>query len=141
VVSPLDAARRLSAASVNLLLLRAEFASLELAQARAQVMRWLSLALAAMVLVLLALLAVSALFVVLLWPRLDWAALLVLGLVYALGAVLVMRRLQREMAEAPPLLAETLTELRKDGDALVGRDSAAGAPPSPSGAREARESP
>lgn len=138
MVSPLDAVRRLSAASVNLLLLRAEFASLELAQARAQVMRWFVLALAAMVLALLALVAASALFVVLLWPRLDWMALLVLGVAYAMGAVLVMRRLQREMAEAPPLLVETLTELRKDRDALVGGDSAAEASRNGSGRRESR---
>jgi uncharacterized membrane protein YqjE len=138
VASPLDAVRRLSAASVNLLLSRAEFASLELAQARAQIMRWFALALAAMMLVLLALVAASALFVVLAWPRLDWVALLLLGLVYTLGAVLVMRRLQREMAETPPLLAETLAEVRKDRDAFVGRDSGAGDPRSNS---ETRESP
>lgn len=139
MVSPLDAVRRLSAASVNLLLLRAEFASLELAQARAQVMRWFVLALAAMALALLALVAASALFVVVMWPRLNWATLLVLGAAYALGALLVMRRLQRELAEAPPLLAETLIELRKDRDALAGRDAAAGA--SRSSGSEARESP
>lgn len=121
MASPLDAIRRLSAASLNLLLSRGEFASLELAQARAQIMRWFALALAAMMLVLLALIAASALFVVALWPRLDWLSLLLLGVAYAVGAVLVMRRLQREMAEAPPLLAGTLHELRKDRDAFVGR--------------------
>jgi uncharacterized membrane protein YqjE len=138
MASPFDAVRRLSVATVNLLLLRAEFASLELAQARAQIMRWFALALAAMTLVLLALIAASALFIVLAWPRLDWGALLLLGLAYALGAVLVMRRLQREMVEAPPLLAETLAELKQDRDAFVGRDPAAG---DPRGGSETRESP
>ncbi len=138
MASPFDAVRRLSTATVNLLLLRAEFASLELAQARAQIMRWFALALAAMMLVLLALIAASALFIVLAWPRLDWVALLLLGLAYALGAVLVMRRLQREMVEAPPLLAETLAELKQDRDAFVGRDAGAG---EPRGDSETRESP
>jgi uncharacterized membrane protein YqjE len=57
-------------------------------------------------------------------------------LAYSLGAVLVMRRLQREMAEAPPLLAETLSELRKDRDAFVDRDSGAGEPRSGSETQE-----
>lgn len=120
MASPVDALRRLSAASVNLLLSRAEFASVELAQARAQLMRWLLLALAALLLALLGLLAATALFVAVLWPVLGWVALLLPAIVYLAGAVFVFQRLQREVDDAPPLLSDTLQELAKDRDAFRG---------------------
>jgi uncharacterized membrane protein YqjE len=119
--SPLDAVRRLSAATVNLLLARAEFATLELAQARAQLIRWVALALVGMALALLALVVGSVLLVIVLWPRYEWATLVVLTLVYAIAAVLVLRRLMREVASAPPVLSETLHELSNDRDVFVGR--------------------
>lgn len=121
MASPLDAVRRLSASSLNLLLTRAQFASVELAQARAQLMRWFGLALAGAVLALLALMAVSALLVIVLWERAGAATLLALALLYALAGYLVVRRMQREVHDAPPLLAETLAELAKDRDAILGR--------------------
>ena len=121
MASPLDAVRRLSASSLNLFLTRAQFAAVELAQARAQIMRWLGLALAGTVLGLMALIAVSALAVILLWDRAGAATLFVLALVYAIGAYALVRIVQRELREAPPLLADTLAELGKDRDALLGR--------------------
>ncbi len=126
MASPIDALRRLSAASVNLLLSRAEFASVELAQARAQLMHWLLLALGALLLALLGLLAATALFVALLWPVLGWVSLLLPAIAYLLGAVWVFLRLQREIEDAPPLLSDTLQELAKDRDAF--RGMAVGAP-------------
>ncbi len=119
--SPLDAVRRLSASSLNLLLTRAQFASVELAQARAQIMRWVGLALAGAVLALLALMALSALLVVVFWEQGGPWTLLALGLLYALAGYLVVRRMQHEVHEAPPLLADTLAELARDRDAIVGR--------------------
>lgn len=131
VTSPFDALRRLSAASVGLLLTRAEFASLELAQSRAQLMRWLGMALAVAVLALLSLMAASALLVGLLWSRWGWGTLLLLALAYLLGAAWLVRRLQREIAVAPPLLAQTLQELSRDREALLPEDKAAAAGPPP----------
>lgn len=119
--SPLDAVRRLSAATVNLLLSRAEFASLELAQARAQILRWFTLSLLVMVLLLLALIIGSALLTVALWPHFGWATLAVLFGVYALGAWLVLRKLLGEVSAAPPVLSETLQELSNDRDVFVAR--------------------
>ncbi len=119
--SPLDAVRRLSAATVNLLLSRAEFASLELAQARAQVLRWFTLSLLVMVLLLLTLIIGSALLTVALWPQLGWITLAVLLAVYALGAWLVLRKLMGEVAAAPPVLSETLHELSNDRDVFIAR--------------------
>ena len=118
MASPLDAVRRLSAATANLLLSRAEFASLELAQTRAQFIRWVALSLFAMVLLLLALIAGSALLTVALWPRYGWVTLAVLFAAYALGAWWVLRKLTGEISAAPPVLAETLRELSNDRDAM-----------------------
>ena len=119
MASPLDAVRRLSAASVDLLLSRAEFASLELAQTRVQLIRWVALALFAMALVLLALIAGSALLTVALWPHYGWITLAVLLAVYVIGAVLVFRKLTGEISAAPPVLSATLRELSNDRDAFL----------------------
>lgn len=135
MATPLDAVRRLSAASLNLLLTRAQFASVELAQSRAQLMRWLGFALIAAVFALLALIAASALAVIVLWERAGALTLLVLALLYAAVGVAVVRRLQRETREAPPLLAETLGELAKDRDAILGGSAADDEAASPGAAR------
>lgn len=119
--SPLDAVRRLSAATVNLLLSRAEFASLELAQARAQVLRWFALSLLVMVLLLLTLIIGSALLTVALWPQFGWITLAILLAVYGLSAWLVFRKLMSEVSAAPPVLSETLQELSNDRDVFVAR--------------------
>ncbi len=119
--SPLDAVRRLLAATANLLLSRAEFASLELAQARAQILRWFTLSLLVMVLLLLTLIIGSALLTVALWPQLGWVTLAILLAVYALGAALALRKLMGEVTAAPPVLSQTLQELSNDRDVFVAR--------------------
>lgn len=119
MASPLHSVRRLVAATVNLLVSRAEFASLELAQTRGQMLRWVVLALLAMVLLLLALIAGSALLTVALWPDYGWITLAVLFAIYALGAGWVFRTLTVEISKAPPVLAETLRELSRDRDTLL----------------------
>ncbi len=119
MASPLDAVRRLSAATVSLLLSRAEFASLELAQSRTQLIRWVVLALFAMVLVLLALITGSVLLTLVLWPRYGWATLAVLFAIYVIGAWWVFRSLTAEVSAAPPVLSETLRELSNDRDAFL----------------------
>ncbi len=119
--SPLSAVRRLSAATVNLLLSRAEFASLELAQTRAQIVRWLALLALGMLLLLLALIVGSALLAVVLWPHYGWVTLAVLFGVYAIGAWMVFGKLTGEVSAAPPVLSETLRELSNDRDVFVSR--------------------
>lgn len=130
MTAPLDALRRLSASSLNLLFTRAQFASLELAQSRAQLMRWLGLALMVAVAALLTMMSASALLVILLWESAGPLTLAALAFAYAAIGVIVWRRLQRELRDAPPLLAQTLAELAQDRDALLGRaageDSPAG---------------
>lgn len=118
MASPLDAMRRLPAALVTLLLSRAEFASLELAEARTRFLRWIVLALIGAVLAMLALMVASALLTVALWPRFGWGTLAVLAVVYTVLALWVFRTLAVEHASTPPLLSETLRELASDRDAV-----------------------
>lgn len=129
--SPLGAVRRLTAAAANLLLLRAEFAAVELAQARAQLLRWFALALCAALLALLGLLALGALFVYALWPLIGPWALVAPAAAALLIAALVLQRLRREVTEAPPLFAETLHELGRDRDALCAAGSGTDDAPEP----------
>lgn len=109
--------RRLLASASSLLLTRAEFASLELAQARGQAVRWFVLALAIAVLTLMTLLVLSALLVVVLWESLGWITLAVLLALYGGLAAWGLVTLRREVSEAPPVLDETLRELRNDREA------------------------
>lgn len=111
--------RRLLASASSLMLTRAEFASLELAQARGQVVRWLVLALAIAVLALMTLLVLSALLVVVLWDALGWVTLAVLLALYGGLAAWGLLTLRREVSQAPPVLDETLRELRNDREALM----------------------
>jgi uncharacterized membrane protein YqjE len=110
--------RRLARAGAALLVARAEFASVELALARAQLMRWLLLALLALLLGLLGLLSLTALVVLMLWPVLGWGALPLVAVGYIGAGALVVRRLLNDLDTAPPLLQETLQELKRDRAAL-----------------------
>lgn len=121
---PLHALRRIGARSATLLLSRAEFAALELAQARGQLMRWLMLTLAAAVVLQLALIAGAAALAALLWDRFGPFTLVALFLLFGGAGVLLVMQVRREIAATPPLLAETLAELGKDRDALFGGESA-----------------
>lgn len=125
-MSTFAAVRRLVGSAWSLVLTRAEFASVELSLARGQLLRWIALTLLAMLLALLALLALSALVVLVLWERLGVASVALLVVVYAAAAAIVWRRVQRELDEAPPLLAETFAELRQDRDALWAEPVAGG---------------
>ena len=129
-MSTFAALRRLVGSAWSLALTRAEFASVELSLARAQLLRWIALTLLSALLAVLALLALSALVVMVLWERLGVGSVGLLVIVYAVAALFVWRRVQRELADAPPLLAETFAELRQDRDALwvepAGRGEEAG---------------
>ena len=118
MASSIDALRRLPAALVTLLLSRVEFASLELAEARSRFLRWIVLALLGAVLAMLALIVISALLTVALWPHFGWGTLVALALVYTLLAAWIFRTLAVEHAASPPLLSETLRELANDRDAV-----------------------
>ena len=117
---PVEALRRVAGRSLALLLSRAEFATLELTEARSRLMRWLLFALVSAAVLQLALLAIAAAVTAALWDRFGALTLVVLALLFATAGGIVLARLRREIAAAPPLLSETLTELGKDRDAVFG---------------------
>jgi uncharacterized membrane protein YqjE len=116
--------RRAAAAAGSLLLARAEFAAVELTQAGTTAVRWMLTALVVATLVMGALIAIGAAVALALWERFGWYPVALLGLLYALSAWLLARRLLREMRTTPPVFAQTLAELARDREALFGRGPA-----------------
>ena len=111
--------RRAARAASSLLLARAEFAAVELAQSGTDALHWLLWALGATALLAL-------------WPQCGWYSLGLLTLVYALITGYVVHRLRRALRARPPLLAQTLAELATDREALFGHHGPeAGAEPKP----------
>ena len=128
----MSAMRRAARAASLLLLARAEFAAVELAQSGADALHWLLWALGATALLALTLIAGTAAVVLALWPQCGWYSLGLLTLVYAAVTVYVMYRLRRALHARPPLLAETLAELAKDREAVFGHPGPeAGSEPKP----------
>ena len=120
MASPLQSLRRVSTAALNLLMSRAEFASLELAEARVQLLRWFLRGLLAMLLIVFAVATATALLVALLWPQLGPWSLLGFAVLYAGIALGMLGGLKREIDTAPAPLAETLRQLAEDRRAIFG---------------------
>jgi uncharacterized membrane protein YqjE len=120
-VGLIGSVRAMIAQVVTLFATRGELAALELADARDRAMRWLVLVMVAAVLLLAALMTVSLWVAAIFWdgPR-GWA-LGLLALAYAIAGFVAVSVFRREVAGAPPLLAQTRAELEKDRDALRGR--------------------
>jgi uncharacterized membrane protein YqjE len=113
--------RELVAHSASLLATRGELAALELQDARDRLLRWAALALAAAVLLLAALLSLSIWVAAVFWDGPRELAVGLLLLIYAAAGLLMLRSLRRNIAAAPPLLAQTRAELQKDRDVLQRR--------------------
>ena len=120
MASPLQSLRRVTTAALNLLMSRAEFASLELAEARAQLLRWFLRGLLAMLLAVFAVVTATALCVALLWPSIGPWSLLGFALLYAGVALAMLGSLKHEIDTAPAPLAETLRQLAEDRRAIFG---------------------
>lgn len=120
----MKAAVRVLHSALSLVLVRGEFAAVELSLARAQVMRWVLIALGASILALLGLFALSAFVVALIWDRFGWLPILALGLLYCLGAAGLLWWVLNDIARAPPLLSQTFAELARDRTAVFGPDKA-----------------
>jgi uncharacterized membrane protein YqjE len=113
--------RKIYALTLSLLVTRGELASLELAEARDRCVRWLVFAVIAVVLLLAALLSLSLWVAAIFWDGPRGLAIGMLTAVYAAAAYGMLRAVRREIAAAPPLLAQTRAELQKDRAALRGR--------------------
>ena len=126
--------RRAARALLELGLARAEFASIELTLAARSALRWVAVALLASVLGMLGLLALGATLVLALWERYGWYPLAALAMLFCGASVALLAWAARSIMRAPPLLAQTISELGKDGAAL----RAACAPPPPEEDADAR---
>jgi uncharacterized membrane protein YqjE len=111
--------RQLAAQASRLLLSRAQLASLELAQTRAQLLRWFGLLLLGVSALSLAAGVAAFAVIALLWPYWGVAAVLPPLAAFAALGIGLLRRLTRELREAPPPLSRTLDELTQDRDAIA----------------------
>jgi uncharacterized membrane protein YqjE len=115
-----SAVRRLIHHAATLLLSRAELAGVELAAARARLLRWILLLLVCVALLALAASMAALAFVAAFWDSLGWRAALVPLALFAAAGVAVLVGLRREIAAAPAPLSLTLAELARDREALQG---------------------
>ena len=115
-----QALRRLSATVLTLLHSRLELVSLEASEASSRLLRLLVAALVAALLFGGAVAALSAWLAVALWPVMGHAVLACLALAYAMAGGGVAWWLRVQAAAGPPLLEQTLAELRADATLLRG---------------------
>ena len=110
---------------LKLLGVRASLVTLELADARDAALSVLLLGAAALGAAALALVSLSALIVMLAWDTLGWRILLILFLAYLALAAWLLMRARAIVASGRIGMPLTLSELRKDRDALFGEQGEA----------------
>jgi uncharacterized membrane protein YqjE len=118
----LDALSRLTGHLFGMVQSRLELASLELNEARAQLVLMLIASFAAVLLFGGAVAALSAWVAVVLWPTLGHTVLGWIALAYMLAGGGVVWWLRARLRNDPPLLADTLAELRHDAAFMRGEN-------------------
>jgi len=121
--SLLDSLSRLAGHLFGMAQSRLELASLELSEARSRLMLIMVASFAAVLLLWGAVAALSAWVAVALWPTLGHAVLGWIALAYALVGGAVVWWLRAKLRNDPPLLADTLAELRSDAAFMRGDPS------------------
>lgn len=119
----LEAASRFGGSLIGLLRNRLELAILELAQTRDLLVFALVAGVTAFLLLCGTLLALTAWLAAALWPLLGAAVLGWIALAYGLAAAVLLLTLRSRLRASPPLLGDTLAELRNDASALRGGKS------------------
>lgn len=115
----LDGLRGVAANLLALFVSRIELAALELSEARAHAIRLLLVFAFAMIAVFFALFYWSALIVYLAWQSLGWKILLIVAAAFTLLTTGLFRYARTLLAQRKLSLSATLSELRKDRDALL----------------------
>lgn len=115
----LDGLRGVAANLLALFVSRIELAALELSEARAHALKLLLIFALAMIAVCFALFYWSALAVYLAWQSLGWKILVIVAAVFTLLAAGLLRYARTLLARGKLSLPATLSELRKDRDALL----------------------
>jgi uncharacterized membrane protein YqjE len=104
---------------IGLIAARLSLAALELSEARDAALLVIALALSAFMAASFAVIALSALLVVLTWDALGWRIVLILTLAYACIAVVLVKQIRRIIYEGRLGLPATVAELKKDSEVLM----------------------
>jgi uncharacterized membrane protein YqjE len=98
---------------------RLSLAALELSEARDAALLVIALALGGFMAASFAVIALSALLVVLTWDALGWRILLILTLAYAAIAAVLVRQIRRIIYDGRLGLPATVAELKQDSEVLI----------------------
>ena len=109
-----DAVSRVASSLFGMLQNRLELAGIEIAEARERLVLALVASVAGVLLLLGAVVALTAWAAVALWPAFGHAVLGWIALIYGAVGIGLLLWLRARLRAAPPLLAETLAELQKD---------------------------
>ena len=118
--SLIDSVARLADSLFGMLQNRLELASIELGEARARLVFTLVASFAAVLLFGGCVVALSAWVAVALWSTLGQAVLVWLALAYGAAGAALLWWLRARLRSDPPMLADTLTELRADAAFMRG---------------------
>lgn len=118
--SALGLVQEAAALGVAAMVTRGELAAVELTEARERAARWLVLAVVAGVLLFAALLVGSLWVVSIFWDSHRSGAIAAVTVVYAAAGAGLMWWLVARARSAPPLLRDTIDELKRDCEALRG---------------------
>ncbi|HEX7937169.1 MAG TPA: phage holin family protein [Paraburkholderia sp.] len=108
--------RRIVGSVSAILQTRLELIGIELAEEKERLLAVLFLGLAAMMLVTMALIALTALVAIAFWDTYRWQALAGITIVYALAGLICALKARSGLRNAPLVFEETLAEFEKDRD-------------------------
>jgi uncharacterized membrane protein YqjE len=111
---------------IGLIAARLSLAALELSEARDAALLVIALALGAFMAASFAVIALSALLVVLTWDAMGWRIVLILTLAYAGIAAVLVRQIRRIIDEGRLGLPATVAELKHDSEALMRKSRTGG---------------
>ena len=104
---------------IGLIAARLSLAALELSEARDAALLVIALALGAFMAASFAVIALSALLVVLTWDVLGWRIILILTLAYAGIAIVLVKQIRRIVYAGRLGLPATIAELKQDSEVLM----------------------
>lgn len=105
--------------AIGLLISRVELASVELGEARGQLLKLLLVGALAIVSAWFAVAGWSVLIVMLAWPTMGWTIIALLALAFSVAALWLFKRAQAMLRDDKLSLPATMAELRNDRDALL----------------------
>lgn len=106
--------RRIVGSVLTLLHTRVELIGIELAEEKERLLGALFAGLAAMLLAMMALITLTVLIAISFWDTYRWQSLMVMTLVYALGAIGCGWKVRSGLRQAPLIFRDTLAEFEKD---------------------------